>query len=133
MNAKTTFSKLSIALATTFVLVLGAALIWQSNVGAQGSKTFKGAKVVDGRLVPDAGLKLRRVSDSLIEVVKEETTTTGSGPTARRVTKPIRVNGINVKCICPSGGKCITVVRSDGAFCSKDGCTKCEMIAQEPN
>ncbi len=136
MNAKKSFAKLTLVLSATFVFALVTALLWQANAGAQGKKEFKGAKLENNQLIPNAGLKLRRVSDTLVEVFKEETTTTGSGPTARRVTKPIRVNGINVKCVCggtTSTTNCSTTVTSGGATCStkNNGCSKCEMIATE--
>lgn len=136
MNPKTSIAKLSIVLSIALVFALVTALLWQSKADAQGKKTFKGATLENNRLVPNAGLKMRKISDTLVEIFKEESTTTGSGPTARRVTKPVRVNGINVKCVCggtTNSTNCTTNVSSGGATCSikNNSCSKCEMIATE--
>jgi hypothetical protein len=136
MNPKQTFTKLSIVLSIAFVLTIALAVLWQANADAQSKKQFKGAKVENNQLIPDAGLKLRQASNSLIEIIKEETTTTGSGPTARRVTKPVRVNGINVSCVCggtTNATNCSTIVTSGGASCKakNNGCSSCVMIATE--
>lgn len=136
MNTKKSFAKLSIVLSVAFVFAVAAALLWQANADAQGKKEFKGATLENNRLVPHAGLKLRKISDTLVEIFKEETTTTGSGPTARRATKQTRVNGINVKCVCggtTNSSNCSTTVTSGGATCStkNNSCSKCEMIATE--
>lgn len=134
MNTKQIFAKRSIALSLAFLIAFAAAFLWQAD--AQSKKQFKGAKVENNQLLPDAGHKLRQVSNSLIEVIKEETTTTGSGPTARRVTKPVRVNGINVSCVCggtTNATNCSTLVTSGGASCKakNNGCSSCVMIATE--
>jgi len=135
MNTRKSVTKLSIVLSGAFVFALGAVLLWQTHADAQGSKTFKGAKLINNQLVPEPGHKLRQAG-KLVEVIKEETTTEGSGPTARRVTKPVRVNGINVSCVCggtTSTTNCSTVVTSGGASCKikNTGCSRCDMIATE--
>jgi hypothetical protein len=136
MNTKKASAKLPIIVATTFVFAIVAILLWQASADAQSKKEFKGATLENNQLVPKAGHTLRQASDRLIEVIKEETTTTGSGPTARRVTKPVKVNGINVSCVCggtTSTTNCSTLVTSGGASCKakNNGCSKCEMIATE--
>lgn len=136
MKNNATFFKRIALVCGVFAIALVAALLCQSNADAQSQKQFKGAKLENNQLIPDAGLKLRQVSNSLIEVIKEETTTTGSGPTARRVTKPVRVNGINVSCVCggtTNATNCSTIVTSGGASCKtkNNSCSRCDMIATE--
>ena len=136
MNHKIATTKLAIFFAAVFTLTAAWAVLWHGNADAQGSKKFKGGRLENNQLIPDAGLKLRRVSDTLVEIIKEETTKSGSGPTARSVTKPIRVNGINVKCVCggtTSTTNCQTTVTSGGATCkaTSNGCGRCDMIATE--
>ena len=136
MNHKTATTKLSIVFAAVFIVTVALTVLWQGNADAQSQKQFKGAKMENNQLIPDAGLKLRQVSNSLIEVIKEETTTTGSGPTARRATKQTRVNGINVSCVCggtTNATNCSTIVTSGGASCKakNNGCSSCVMIATE--
>lgn len=89
MNPKTSIAKLSIVLSIALVFALVTALLWQSKADAQGKKTFKGATLENNRLVPNAGLKMRKISDTLVEIFKEEATTTGSSPTARRVAESL--------------------------------------------
>jgi len=130
------YPKVLTILSTVFVLTAALAVLWQMTADAQSKKQFKGARMENNQLIPDAGLKLRQVSNSLIEVIKEETTTTGSGPTARRVTKPVRVNGINVSCVCggtTNATNCSTIVTSGGASCKtkNNSCSRCDMIATE--
>lgn len=136
MKSKKQFTKLATVLSATVVFALAAAFLWQRDADAQNKKQFKGAKVENNQLIPEAGHKLRQASNSLIEVIKEETTTTGSGPTARRVTKPVKVNGINVSCVCggtTNATNCSTIVTSGGASCKakNNGCSQCVMIATE--
>lgn len=101
-------------------------------VSAQGKKEFKGARVEDDKLILKPGFKLRQVAQGRFETFREESS---DGPTARRVTKPVRVDGINIKCVCggtTNSSNCTTTVTGGGATCStKQGCSKCQMIATE--
>lgn len=83
MKSKKQFTKLATVLSATFVFAIAAAFLWQRNADAQSKKQFKGARVENNQLIPESGHKLRQASNSLIEVIKEETTTTGSGPTSK--------------------------------------------------
>ncbi len=135
MNTKKSFVKLFIVAAPVIVFALVTTLLWQLKADAQSKKEFKGATQENNRLVPKPGHQLRQASVGQIEVLKEETTTS-SGPTPRRVTKLIKVNGINVSCVCggtTSTTNCSTLVTSGGASCKakNNGCSKCEMIATE--
>ncbi|MEP7270390.1 MAG: hypothetical protein ABI882_02745 [Acidobacteriota bacterium] len=121
---------LSLALALTAVIALGS----HSDASAQGKKEFKGATVEGNKLVVKPGFKLREVGNGRVETFREEPSE--GGPTARRVSKPIRVDGINIKCVCggtTSGSNCTTTVTSGGATCSvkNNSCSRCDMIATE--
>jgi hypothetical protein len=127
--------KISLALTTLLAVAFVSPSLWQSKASAEGKKEFKGATVQGDKLVLKPGFKLRQVSPTRVETFKEpaETAPTGT-PTARRATRPVAVDGIEIKCLCADSGKCTINVVLDSAFCSSSGCkSSCSMVASQTN
>jgi len=134
--------KVSIALHTALAFAFLTASLWQSTgsaegrATAEGKKEFKGAIVQGDKLVLKPGFKLRKVSETRVETFKEEPAAAApSGtPTARRVSKPIATDGINIKCVCSGSGKCAVTIALDSAFCTSVSCGSkeiCALVATE--